>query len=869
MDAHDSEGAPQAPRELSKGEIFGRYLIIEKIGAGGTGAVYAARDRKLGRKVALKLLRPPGGGGESAQDTVARLLLGAQAMAKLADPNVTAAYEVGTIDDQVFVAMELINGVALSKWQRDKRRSRSEILHVFRQAGEGLAAAHAAGVVHGDFKPGNILVGSDGRVHVIDFGLARPWEPPDDTSEDVESAGHALGTALYRAPEQHLGEPADARADQYSYCACFHEALYGEPPFDAKTIPELVRRKRVEQIKQPLWADRAPDKLRRVLLRGLRAKPEERYPAMEDLLKDLPRESSADRRAVLLSLGTMTAVAAGVLFLRSRPARPKPTCAPPPVHFRKKRFTTVGMVAEPVFSPDGSRLAYVWKGRDLVVVDIGPDGSAFNRRAVVTGVPMTRPRWLAGGAELTFVGANSPDERYVVALGAAGPPRRVTGPLRDTLSLDGRLAALLDPKGPVLSIEDLSTGRVETLALKDEYRPLEEGAFSLLGDRLLLITKESVPCAIRTVGLDDKREQEVSRENMPLRWAGWSPRGDAIYALRSDNTFLWIPIDPRTGGRAGASMSINQALRNVESMSLSRDGKRLVYAAGGIIRDLSLVTLAGPNGAGKTKVERITSDGTEKIGVTVSPDGKSVAFRRADRRSSLCTVPLSGPVNPDWVTCFGGREVGDQIAWSPDGRALAFTSSHEGTTKVFRIGTDATDLGPLGGGDVGSALVWGPGKNVVYQSKKDLSLMLLDPETGKERVLAAKASPISGALASPDGKLIAVERSWERDPESSGLFVVSVEDGTIHKLATGLRPVGWSSDRRHVYAVNLAGDAPGGGAREIVAVPLGAGGPSRVGALPFEQGAAQVLGVPGADLRFVCEVVDTAVDLWMVDDFNG
>src|SRR5215813_8341790 len=155
----------------------GRYKLVEKLGVGGMGIVYLAEDPQLGRRVAIKLIEPKTSGTLSASEGRARLLREAQALAQLSHPNVIAVYDVGTCADQVFIAMEYVEGSTLSQWLAERRRTWREVLSTFVQAGRGLAAAHAVGIVHRDFKPDNVLVGSDGRVRVLDFGLARPAQP--------------------------------------------------------------------------------------------------------------------------------------------------------------------------------------------------------------------------------------------------------------------------------------------------------------------------------------------------------------------------------------------------------------------------------------------------------------------------------------------------------------------------------------------------------------------------------------------------------------------------------------------------------------------------------------------------------------------
>ena len=240
VDSGESRGptVPAArPRQtLVRGTAVGRYLLLDLLGEGGMGTVYAAYDPELGRKVAIKLLKMSGEAPEAAR---ARLLHEAQAMARLTHAHVLAVYDAGRFGDELFMAMELVEGETLTAWLRQRRRRRAEILRVFLAAGEGLAAAHAAGLVHRDFKPDNVLVGTDGRVRVTDFGLTHLKTTPPTSSPVsnpridlfASAVGSITGTPAYMAPEQLQGQATDARTDQFSLCVALWQALTGRLPF--------------------------------------------------------------------------------------------------------------------------------------------------------------------------------------------------------------------------------------------------------------------------------------------------------------------------------------------------------------------------------------------------------------------------------------------------------------------------------------------------------------------------------------------------------------------------------------------------------------------------------------------------------------
>jgi tetratricopeptide (TPR) repeat protein len=311
----------------------GRYVIVARLGEGGMGAVYSAYDPQLDRKVALKFLHTHLAGKEVAE-WHARLTREAQAMARLAHPNVVTVYDVGVAGDQrVFVAMELVEGGTLVQWLKEKKRTWREIVSVYCQAGEGLAAAHGAGMIHRDFKPENVLIGHDGRPRVTDFGLVRAvgddakadhlpcggWQPLSSgplsscsLSAPLTMTGSLLGTPGYMAPEQYgLVGKADERADIFAFCASLYRALYGERAFEGETLDAIVEATINGCIRPAPKGTEVPAWLRRVVLRGLEVKPEARPASMRELLTAL-RADPVRKRRRWFALGATTVAACAV-----------------------------------------------------------------------------------------------------------------------------------------------------------------------------------------------------------------------------------------------------------------------------------------------------------------------------------------------------------------------------------------------------------------------------------------------------------------------------------------------------------------------------------------------------------------------------
>ncbi|HEV7555852.1 MAG TPA: serine/threonine-protein kinase, partial [Kofleriaceae bacterium] len=323
---------PVAPAssQLERGASVGRYIVTGRLGTGGMGVVYAAYDPELDRKLAIKLLREDTGSG-GATDRRARLVREAQALARLDHPNVVAVYDVGTLGDQVFVAMELIAGKTVREWLAEAPRDRRAIVEVYRQAGRGLAAAHALGIVHRDFKPDNVLIDAAGHVRVVDFGLARTAEDqPDGPSKsaaapDWESHHEALGSPLtrtgalvgtpgYIAPEQQGGR-THATVDQFSLCVSLWHALYGELPFEGDSASALAAAAAKGTVKSPPAKTRVPAWLHRVMLRGLASDPAARFPSMDALVAALGADPSLRRRRVLVIAGVIAAPAIAIAIV--------------------------------------------------------------------------------------------------------------------------------------------------------------------------------------------------------------------------------------------------------------------------------------------------------------------------------------------------------------------------------------------------------------------------------------------------------------------------------------------------------------------------------------------------------------------------
>ena len=328
---------------LERGTAVGRFVVIDTVGMGGMGAVYSAYDPDLDRRVALKTLHVTGTSDPTAHG---RMLREAQAMARLSHPNVVNVFDVGEHRGGIFIAMEFVPGVTLRTWVRAKTRSWREVVALFLQAGRGLAAAHIAHLVHRDFKPANVLVGEDGRARVTDFGVARadgsiePVGPmsaatmsedsgklnSNSFSEPLTRGDMVVGTVGYMAPEQAEAKTPDARSDQFAFCICLWEALYGKRPFVGTSVAEVTRALLHGELPPRPRGTKVPHWLHAVLVRGLEKDPARRYPTMEALLLELDRAPDEWRRKALPWVAvTLVMLVLGGLQLSSK-ARDRGRC---------------------------------------------------------------------------------------------------------------------------------------------------------------------------------------------------------------------------------------------------------------------------------------------------------------------------------------------------------------------------------------------------------------------------------------------------------------------------------------------------------------------------------------------------------------
>ena len=879
-----------AALSLTGGEHVDRYLIHDVLGAGGMGIVYRAHDPELGRLVALKLVRADTMGSLPANEGQARLLREAQAMAKLAHPNTVPVFDVGTTGDQVFIAMELIDGVSLGAWLRAQPRTWKEVLRVMSQAGRGLAAAHAVGLVHRDFKPENVLVGHDDRVRVVDFGLARPAHDAAeaaaspayplantalgsggaDVAPNLTRTGAVVGTPLYMAPEQHLGEPIGPFTDQFSFCVTLYEALYGQRPFTGNTRQEVLRSVLAGGPAGPPRRANVPRWLHRIVLRGLASDPRSRFESMIVLLAALERSARRPWIAwTVAGTGAGTLALIALLFVDRQYA--VPTESPAPAHppllstTERRQLTFTGDADLPRLSPGGLTLAYV-TGRApyhrLVVQDL-PSG----RSSVLSWWPLISDvRWSPDGTRLLVA---TTDGVYIVP--KTGGSRTATLPRAMWLawSADGDAYVTADlGKRLVIERPGADTSRVLEHPFPSTY--ISGLDWSQEDEPLLIQTVEADGIALWTLDPDAAAPRKIVAD--PQSISGGTPRW-----FGQDHTFTYQRVRAQgpeiVAARLlpdGTTQELGTVLRGIlggeyslpAEYSFSRDGTRLAYVDGHV-EDRLVRVEPGPDGY----VEQQIIGGTQtKRRPAVSPDGTSVAFAMGASTglSNVFIVPLAGG-EPRQLTAQASSIT--DLAWSPDGRFIAYGVIAESAVQLLRIDTTSGAVTRLPVTDMSaeSAILWAPGRELIYMTVGHRNIGVLDPDTGARRRLIGDDSVgwIFLSLFAPDGKSIIAD--WNRSDDRDNLWRISLDDGAQTDLAQpfDLHPVGWGADGSQLYATTsriLDGS--------LAIVSLRPDGTrERLLTIPSERTLIDVEGVPGTT-SFVAIDTRRRADVWLTGDFD-
>lgn len=797
--------APQAAPAM-----LARFALRERLGEGGMGQVWLARDPELDRDVAVKVLRPEVVTSERlATEARARLKREAQAMARLAHPNVIAVHEVGDVDNHVFVVMELVKGGTLRQWLAARARRVDAILDVFLQAGRGLAAAHAAGLVHRDFKPENVLVGDDGRARVTDFGLVGVGErvrepgPEPELPLSLTRTGAVLGTPAYLAPEVLRGGAATEQSDQFSFCVGLYEALWRQPPFPGETIQALFASVTAGAITPPPRRPPVPARVRKAILRGLASDPAARWPSMQALLDVLTTRRS--RWLAVAAIGTgLAAIAAIAVVIPTGdedPAGTTPSALPAP---------------PPLPSPDPVQLTRLggcndspsFVDDDTIVFEhyTGKQGDLF--RIASTGGPPVQ----LNTPERSYESPTASARGEVLAIRAHADGLRTLERVRvdGNTTPVGAMPKKASDSGAVLSGETLYYLRSDNAQVRRRRDGVDEEVAHLPADRRALSLAVSpderwlLIATSRTVGqcvIDLAAKPAVVRcETDPNRRGRPMLLGDSQHYLSGGADGLWRR---RLDGREAPVRVLSEGIEGL-SMTASADGRAIVYSA--CVQRTRLRVLATDGGV------RDVMDGRHQD-LAARGDGTLAMVRYVGIEESLLAVrEPSGALRE--LTPRG--QLVREPSWSIDGRRVAYRVAGVGGGIYIvdvspypprRISAASTDISPVFLAD---------GRVVVarYEPDQVSRLWLLDPETGLEKRVDERPTwpydrdPVSGRILVGD---LYRHRLWLWDPATGTETAVAHGDRGAAAQASVAR------DGQSVLAV---------WGRELWRLPIGGGAPT-------------------------------------------
>ena len=777
IDGAEARERGPKPSPLAEGARLGRFLILRKLGEGGMGVVFVGYDGQLDRRVALKLLRTR----HADKRAITRLEREAQGLARLSHPNVVQIYEVGQHDGSMFIAMELVNGRTLGDWLAAEPRTWVDIIDILLQAGHGLAGAHAAKLVHRDFKPDNMMVADDGRVRVLDFGLVRgdsDSEEPISASSIVAAkldhgltmAGSLLGTPAYMAPEQIAGQIADPLSDQFSFCVSAFEAFYGKRPFAGATLGEIAKAIAAGQIRPAPRESKIPSRVHDAIVRGLAMDPKRRWPDMDSLLAEL-EASLAVRRwwiwagAAFASLLAITAVVGLAWQLQQRDAD---------LRALNGKLENKLVLLERMLSIQQGLQATALVERDaeadalrLAVLAVGPH--AANGDAPIEAIHaleivladdaqiVTPTATITSGSPMLWDASFSPDATRVVTAGHEGVAR-----IHDATTGE-MLVELVGHTGVIKSAQFLPDGtRVATASYDHSVRLWDANT----GKEIHEFEHAEAVVAMR-ISTDGKRLAAASHDGKTKLWDT-----DTLELVRSLTTFSPRPpnlaFDPSSVRLAATSVDNNVTIYD------AADGSAHLVLSGHI-EPISAMAYS-PDGS---QIATVSYDGSARLWDAQTSEALAILDQRPQRLHSLAFAPDGSTI------VIGGEDRLARVHDLPSGRVLATLAGHQGWVTAVAFAPDAKQI--ITASPDATTRVWepehgkllatgrGPEGNVhSLRQAADGSRVVTSNEDGRARVWDLD---IDASVVKSEGHRRLIT-AIEFAPDGSQLLTAS-EDGTI------------------------------------------------------------------------------------------
>jgi eukaryotic-like serine/threonine-protein kinase len=817
------------------GQTLNQYRIEAQLGAGGMGVVYRALDTRLGRRVALKVLRPE---IISDPDRKRRFVQEAQAASALNHPNIITIYDISVADDGTdFIAMEFVRGKTLDQLIGRKGMGLADALKSAAQVADALAKAHAAGIVHRDIKPGNIMVTDEGVVKILDFGIAKLSERVEDAivtrSADGQppptEEGLILGTVPYMSPEQAQGKPVDPRSDIFSFGAVLYEILTGRQAFrrgnEISTLSAILR-----EDPQPVTqlVEGIPRDAEKLVARCLRKDPGRRYQHMDDLkvaLEELREELESGGfqtiphaikrrgpRWLFVAAGAAAlSLAAAVWWIAFRSSTLMPTVQPNLV-----RLTSLpGIEQQPAVSPDGQQIAYSWNGTqgDNFDIYIQHVAGGAPLRLTTNVADDISPAWSPDGGRIAFVRQAPPGGTAVILIPSLGGPERRLIDLafhggmdrRLDWSPDGELLAIADRtaiKECEISLVSVTSGEKRVLASPPAGAICDNSpAFSPDGRRVVFVRWAGQAVGdLYIVATGGGEPQRLTFDNRQNRGPVWTIDGRSIVfsSERDGSQALWrIPV------AGGDAQKIVDARGSEVMIGVSRqkESQESRLALEETIRDSNIWRVeASLDSAARRRPKRLIASTRQEVFPQYSPDGTKIAFASDRSGSWEIWVADSEGANAAQLTSFRSGNIGSP-SWSPDSRRIVFDARPEGSPDLFvvnaegglarKLTTDPSeDTAPSWSND---------GRRIYFASDRDGTQQVWKiPAEGGEPVRVTKGGGFA-SRESPDGKyLYYTKRRWA----PGGLWRIPVNGGEESLFFEHLDPEYdrmWALTRDGVY----------------------------------------------------------------------
>ena len=751
--AHEAGGGALAGRRL------GAYHVERPLGSGGMGEVYLARDERLERRVALKIL--PAYFVADAE-RVARFEREARAVSALNHPNILTVYDVGREDGLHFIATEYVEGRTLRELIGARPRLK-EILSVASQVAEALSAAHAAGVIHRDVKPENVMVRADGYVKVLDFGLAKLVESAgvaEDASAARTRAGAVMGTLAYMSPEQATGEELDQRTDIWSLGVVLYELATGVKPFAGAGRLATVKSILDEEPIRPSERDPAlPEGLDHIVGKALEKDRELRYQTASDMRADLKRlkreidssPSSSGGRGRASSAGRR---AARQLVSRTRASRRlapavaalivlglggwlyvsyfrggAPGAGPDWSRARNVQLTDqAGTEFYPSLAPDGRSFVYAGEAEgnfDIYFQRVGGKNPVNLTRD--SAAADTEPAFSPDGERIAFRSEREPPGIYVMGATGENVRRLSDAGHHPAWSPDGKEIAFSDAghslpstrntKASALHVVNVETGARRTLTDRDAMQP----AWSPHGRRVAFwfMPPNSGRRDVATVPTAGGEPVVVTKDATTNWNPVWSPDGRHLYFAsdRGGNMNFWrVRVDEETGEVLSEPEAVVTPSKFSRHLGFSRDGRRMVYVQTVNQSNIQAVGFDAKNERTIGESFWVTRGDREVVRPELSADGKLFVMRLPRRTQDDVVVVNREGTN--WRDLTDDQFFDRYPRFSPDGRRIAFTSDRSGRYEIWTIDTDGTNLRQITFDTRGDTTfpVWSPdGRRLVYR----------------------------------------------------------------------------------------------------------------------------------------------------------